>query len=102
MSTTARGACQICGTSRTLRRDGTVREHWETSTSHRCMGSGWPPVDPAEDCCECGKPASHLTAAEDSPEWGCRVPIGMVNGRLIYPPLAAELSDPSATTSAIH
>jgi hypothetical protein len=44
-TTTARGTCPICGTSRTLRRDGTVREHWQTGTSHRCMGSGWPPAE---------------------------------------------------------
>lgn len=50
------------------------------------------------DRCECGKPSSHLTADPDSAEWGCRVPLGMAGGRLVWPPLS-ELSDPSATTS---
>jgi predicted RNA-binding Zn-ribbon protein involved in translation (DUF1610 family) len=40
-TTTARGTCPVCGTSRTLRRDGTVREHWHDY--HRCHGSGWAP-----------------------------------------------------------
>ena len=99
-TTTARSACPICETSQALRRDGTVREHWHDH--HRCLGSGWPPAEPP-DLCECGKPISHLTADEDSAEWGCRVPVGMVDGRLVYPPLATpELSDPSATSTAIH
>lgn len=51
---------------------------------------------PPSDLCECGKPASHVLADEDSAEWGCRVPIGMEGGRLIY--ATTELSDPSATT----
>lgn len=42
-TTTTRGLCPVCGTSRVLRRDGTLREHWQLGTSHRCMGSGWAP-----------------------------------------------------------
>jgi hypothetical protein len=37
-----RGMCAVCRTSRALRRDGTVREHWHDY--HRCGGSGWAPV----------------------------------------------------------
>lgn len=44
ITTANRGTCAVCGSVRTLRRDGTVREHWQTGTSHRCMGSGWAPV----------------------------------------------------------
>jgi hypothetical protein len=36
------------------------------------------------ELCECGKPAEHVNAPEDSAEWGCRVPVGMLDGRLIY------------------
>jgi len=45
------------------------------------------PASDVEDRCECGKPISHLTADEDSADWGCRVPIGMVDGRLVWSPL---------------
>ena len=94
-----RGTCPVCGTSRALRRDGTVREH--RHDYHRCQGSGWAPLNPVNSRCECGKPTSHPTADPDSAEWGCRVPIGMVDGRLVYAPLpaTAATSDPSATTS---
>ena len=34
--------------------------------------------------CECGKPAEHVNAPEDSTEWGCRVPVGMIDGQLVY------------------
>ncbi len=46
-SEAARGTCPVCKTSRALCRDGTVREHWQTGTSHRCMGSRWAP-DPSD------------------------------------------------------
>jgi hypothetical protein len=36
----------MCGRSYTLHRDGTVREHWEYGTSHRCAGSLTEPANP--------------------------------------------------------
>ncbi|RZU31152.1 hypothetical protein BKA19_0800 [Blastococcus saxobsidens] len=43
---TARGTCAVCGGTYAVRRDGTLRTHWENGTSHRCMGSGWAPAPP--------------------------------------------------------
>jgi hypothetical protein len=42
----ARGTCPVCGTQQAVRKDGTMRGHWEAGTSHRCQGSGWGPVAP--------------------------------------------------------
>ncbi len=45
MTTTTRGTCQVCGTVHPVRKDGTLRSHWEVGTSHRCSGSNWPPAN---------------------------------------------------------
>jgi hypothetical protein len=54
------------------------------------------PID-AKPTCDCGKLLTHLDADEESLEWGCRVPVGMVDGRPVYTPLFTEPSDPPAT-----